>query len=638
MKWSAFAATLAALMLAACGGGGGGGSPASPPAGDGPTGLVPAAGALGTVLRDRAVDLRPVAADARWHYRFNDYTGPGPGRFIVGSAPGTGSSVVETDSSDPQSAVTVTLDPASGSISIASDLVLAPGATPIRVQGFELRSPVRTNDQYVLLDRRVTASGLDFDGDARQDALDLAIWRVVVGEESVQLPNGMAPVVAVRVDTVFAARVIPSAGGAAQALGSRQSTWYAPGLGAIRLATQAAAGTPRPYDDETWLTGFERSGSGWGAVVRDSQFLPGGGGLIGRVDSAAKVGDGVLATSASHIVKLDRSGRVVSAVPYAQIGSVGQLVATTSGVRLLSRTGSTYRITRLSDGGSLVAGAVPVEIDTTALEAPNTFFDVVGLVPSQGGGRFWLIWWRQQVTGGTAQNDLRVLGHDADGHPATPVLTIQAPNLFGGRPTFGTRGDDSLLLSWSEVPSGVPANAQALVGPDGSLRWRSSQPGNGLPGPCCLFPLADSTGTWLTWRTDIGSGSFQSFGVRLDDAGQFVGVTTDASAFTSERLSVLDEWFSARLPLGFTVADGRFFAAARVGTPPYADSAFPASHLAFAEFDPGPGSLATGLRAVRRIPLDPLVSAPDVAPIVLGDRVLLLTDDGSALRPVVVWR
>ena len=638
MKWTACPAMLVALMLAACGGGGGGGSPSSPPAGDGPTGLVPAAGVAGAVLRDRAVDLRPVAADARWHYRFNDYTGPGPGRFIVGSTPGPGTSVVETDSTDPLSRVTVTLDAASGSISIASDLLLAPGATPIRVQGFELRSPVRANEQYVLLDRRVSASGLDFDGDARQDALDLAVWRVVVGEESVQLPNGMAPVAAVRVDTVFAARVFPSAGGATQTLGSRQSTWYAAGLGAVRLATHAAAGATRPYDDETLLTGFERGGSGWGAVVRDTQFLPGGGGVVGRVDSAAKVADGVLATSASHVVKLDRSGRVIAAIPYAQIGSVGQLVATASGARLMSRNGGVYRITPLSDDGSLVAGAGPVEIDTTALEAPNTFFDVVGLVPSQGGGRFWLIWSRQQVTGGTAQNDLRVLGHDADGRPATPVITIPAPNLFGDRPTFGTRNDDSLLLSWSEIPGGVPANTQALVGSDGSLRWRSSQPGSGLPGPCCLFPLSDSTGTWLTWRVAAGNDRLESYGVRVDDAGQFVGVATDASAFSSERLAGLDEWFSARLPLGFTVADGRFFAAARVNAPPYADSAFPGSHLAFAEFDPGAGRLASGLRALRRIPLDPLVTPPDTPPIVLDDRVLLLTDDGSALRPVVVWR
>lgn len=638
MKRTSLAAVLAVLLLAACGGGGGGGSPSAPPAGgDGPTGLVPAGATPGAVLVDRASTLRPVAADAHWHYRFNDYTGPGPGRFVVSSAAGAGTAVVETASDDPQAPTTVSIDPASGSVSISSDLVLAAGAAPIRVQGFELRSPVRTNDQYVLVDRRVAASGLDVDGDARQDALDLAIYRTVVGEEAVQLPNGMAPLAAVRVDTVLAARIIPSAGGASQTLVSRQSTWYAAGLGAIRQVTHADAGAPRPFDVEAWLTGFESGGTGWGAVVRDSQFLPGGG-SVGRVDSAAKVADGVLATSASHVVKLDRSGRVVSAVPYGQIGSFGQLVATTSGVRLMSRSGSAYRIVQLSDNGAAVAGAAPVDIETTALEAPNVFFDVVGLVPSQGGGRFWLVWQRQQVISGTSQTDLRVLGHDADGRPVTPVLTIPAPNLFGGRPTFGTRSDDALLLSWSESPAGIPANTQALVDADGSLRWRSTQPGTGLSGPCCLFPLSDRTGTWLTWRTDAGGGLFTSYGVRLDDAGQFVGVATDASAFTSERLTALDEWFSARLPLGFTVADGRFFAATGVGAPPYADSAFPTSHLAFAEFDLGAGSLASGLRVLRRIPLDPLVASPVVAPVVLDDRVLFLSDDGSALRPAVVWR
>ncbi len=640
MTRSSFAAALAALLLAACGGGGGGGgSTASPPPGGaGPTGLVPAAPAPGAVLRDRAADLRPVAADARWHYRFNDYAGPGPGRFVVSSAAGAGAAVVETASDDPQSPTTVSVDAASGSVSITSDLVLATGAAPIRVQGFELRSPVRTNDQYVLLDRRITASGLDFDGDARQDPLDLAVYRIVVGVEAVQLPNGMAPMSAVRVDTVLSARIFPSAGGTAQTVGSRQSTWYAPGLGAIRLATHADPGTARLYDDETWLIGFESGNAGWGAIVRDSQYLPGSGGVVGRVDSAVKVADGVLATAANHVVRLDRGGRVVAAVPYAQIGSTGRLVATTGGVRLMSGGSTAYRIVPLADDGSPVPNAAPAEIDLTALEAPNTFVQVIGLVPSQGGGRFWLVWQRQQVVSGTSFTDLRVRGHDADGRPATAVLTLPMAGGFLGTTTFGTRADDSPLLAWTESQGGTPANPQALVGADGQVRWTSSQPGTGLPGPCCLFPLADGTGTWLTWRVDTGSNGFAVYGVRLDEAGRFVGVATDAGAWTSQRVAGLDEWFSAALPLGFTAAEGRFFATARVNASPFADSAFPPQHLAFAEFDPGTGALAADLRQLRRIPLDPLVERPDVAPIVFADRVLLLASDGAALRPVVAWR
>lgn len=644
MDWRCAAAGCLVVVLAGCGGGGGGGGSGTPGGPDpgGSSGLVPQPGALGAVLQSRATTLRPVIPGAQWQYRTTDYTGASPSSYTTTATGVITNGVTEVDSDDPDSPASITVDSATGSVRIAAELQLATGAPGLPIDGFELRSPVRVNDQWVLLDRRIDDSGLDVDGDNVADPLQIALYRVVVGTESITLPETNSPLDTVRVDTFSRTRFTPSAGGAAQTETLRQSSWYAAGLGVVRSAVHASGGT-RPYDEQTWLTGFDGVTRGWGVVVRPVQWLPNSGSGTGRISDAAPVADGIVAKTSFHLIKIDLAGRLVGAKTYSEAGidSAGVLAATANGLRLVdSSDPNDIRITRLTADGVRI-GIGPVRrIDLSALNDPNAFVLLRALVWQPGGDRFWLVWRRTTTSAGTSRDELLARSFDADGQPVSGEVALAARDSVSTIVVAKATATSGLLVTWAETGSGGSANAQSRLDRDGQVLWTSRQATSGAPGPCCVFPWSDATGAWLTWRGPDTSptGADEAYGVRIDASGRFVGVATDAAAFDSERLSAIDADFGALLPQQMTVQDGRIHSTARVFGVPYADQGIATNHLVYAEFDLGAGAMATGVRQSRRLVLGGLTSVPDVRPIVLDDRILLLTDDGATLKPAIVWR
>jgi hypothetical protein len=166
--------------------------------------------------------------------------------------------------------------------------------------------------------------------------------------------------------------------------------------------------------------------------------------------------------------------------------------------------------------------------------------------------------------------------------------------------------DNVLIATWHEYGSNYNAMAQARLDRNGSVVWASRQDSSNVLWPCCLSPLVDGSSAWLAWRSTM--------------------------------LSSTDHWFLASWPSRITADAGRFHVSATVFGAPYPDDARQFNHLQYAEFDAGLANLATGITQIRRFALDGVTSPSLVNPIVFDDRVLLLTDDGGTLKPVVVWR
>lgn len=221
---AAFAAAVAALV-AGCGGGGDG-------KGEDGSGLIPAAPAPGATLFSDATVLRPMVAGATWQYEGTDHDGSSYTNLVTQAPSAVG--VIESASN--------TLGGGSGSVHLAVvdknvvqlDAVFSDGTAVDLEDPIELRSPIRVNDQIVVFDEREPDPQSDADGDGTNDPFLIAMYRRVIGMETVQLPASQARE-AVRVETVLTARVLLSTSGMTQHLFTETtSAWYAPSLGIVR--------------------------------------------------------------------------------------------------------------------------------------------------------------------------------------------------------------------------------------------------------------------------------------------------------------------------------------------------------------------------------------------------------------------
>jgi len=237
--WPAFSLVIA-VAVAGCGGGGGGGGASTSGEPAVTSGLVPVAPTLGATLYADAAPLRVLRAGAVWTYRGIDKpAGESASEFkaytntVSHTAAGNG--IVEQGTqpfnSDPES------NPIryEGGSYISTNQIAFSDKTPAQtINVIELRSPVKVNDQYVSLDKHIADSGVDLDGDKVNDAIDVAVYSTVIGEEAVDLPN-RRQVKAVRVDMHLRMRAsLSKTGTTSPVYDAVQSTWYAPGVGVVK--------------------------------------------------------------------------------------------------------------------------------------------------------------------------------------------------------------------------------------------------------------------------------------------------------------------------------------------------------------------------------------------------------------------
>lgn len=235
---------LTTLALAGCGGG-------STDDEDEGTGLVPVAPTPGATLFNDATVLRPMKAGARWEFAGTAADGDSYANVVTqtSATPGVTESSTNLLNMGAHSAHVVEIN---GNI-IQPDAVDFDGnGAPDFADMIELRSPVRVNDQFVVVDRQLPNVMPDLDGDGRGEALDLAIYSRVIGTEDVVL-TGLPTQRAVRVERTGVTRVVMSKDGQKlPSIAAITTTWYAPSVGIVRrrFDRPADVGTSREITDE----------------------------------------------------------------------------------------------------------------------------------------------------------------------------------------------------------------------------------------------------------------------------------------------------------------------------------------------------------------------------------------------------
>lgn len=638
------------IFMVACGGGGGVSGNNTGGGGDGAsggvavsTGLVPVAPTVGVLLYDRAENLRPLSPGSKWVYRRADYRIGNFSEAVVRQTAGTGNAVVEVDFGFQGDTTTLTTS-ANGTVTFNASLDLGSGLRPLEITGVELASPVRVGNQDVLVDRRITDAGVDVDGDGKNDGLDVAAWRVVIGNEPVQLPNRNAPMTALRVDSFLSLRLLASTGAARQAVTSQVSTWYAPGIGVMRQ-TVASTDPSRTVDEEDLLLGYDGGTRGYGYVVQDPVSVAGLPSL-GSPGQVVQVADGVAVnTERGVVLSLDKSGRLVSTRDFAPSGVVPitKLLRLDGGLRM-STFGSfpTLDLYRLGTDGSLLS-SIPVRLDLSGGRANTLSEELTDLAASIGSSRAWLLWsrsWQSQF-GQTAQ-EVVLRAFDANGVLATPEIRFPSTSqlIDSSSLRLAVRGD-AAVVTWHEFDtSGNTTDRVVSVDAGGNVTLNATinnPSAAGFTAPI-FRPLADTNNLWLQWSgASASSSQATAHALRLDAAGLPVDANSDPAGLLAAMVSPWDDELTAGWPSRFVANEGTWYGIGEGSGHLFADDQVTRRWLTVAALNPGARSPTGAVQTLLkyRIPVDPTLNS---LPIVFPDRVLLLTSVGGELRPTVIWR
>lgn len=628
---AAWAAAGVLALLAGCGGGGGGGGSPSPTPTPDPTptgtGFVPAAGVLGATLHEQASLLRPMKDGARWLYRYQDFTGASPAQVEVKQTAGAAGVIRELTGQEADSALDLSVD-AQGNVRFSASLQLSPTATPLKVDGIELRSPVRVNDLIVVLDRRIDQSGIDADRDGKIDPVDVAMWRVVVGNEAVTLPHRSEPLMAVRVDTTTVVRIVPTSGAAAQTSTQKLSSWYAPGLGLVREAEAGTAG--RPLDSDQTLLGFDGVDRGYGYTVTDTGLNW----FMGRmpISSVLKLPAGVLLGVEGGLRLVDNFGRP-KAMHLFDKGSL--LVQTGSqawvlGATPLGNDRTRYDLYRLDANGKPDATAY-ASFDPLDQVPLSIYIDRPRFAMSQGSPVFW-VYWHDNRSPGLTQDTAFVRRHNGSTWVGEPIQ-VPLGSAFADWPA-ALALPDALLLTWVDRGS---VQRTVRIGIDGSVSPQqlvNLAPSGALDaGSWSLF--ADGSGQWAFWWGPTAGADNRPHGARLDANGRLAGTGTDAASLRAALLPSFQDLAGPLDPAQLGGFNGNWVYADVRFEPLYPDQTTPRNHLVARQIKPGGGAPSASMTtaATYHIPDVTMVGPP----IVFDSHTLLLTGNGTVMAPVVIW-
>ena len=650
----AVALVLFGLLLAACGGGGGGSDSGAGPGTGGPgtgggsggsganpgTGLIPNAPTPGAVLVADGRTLRPLLPGALWIYRESaPFRGDIEVRVTHTSNPFGG--VDERRSDEPDELVKLSPD-FSGNVIANQPLII--GAR-LSINVLEAPAVLRANEQFLVFDARIVNAETDFDGDGRSDGADLAIWRRVVGVESVTVPASPQPVEAVRVDDFAVIRTVPSAGGAPQRIEVRGSTWYAVGLGVVRTVAWKDS-TATVADSDERLIGFDGITRGFGVVMQPpaTAFDGGIGPVVALPDGALQARfDGARYT----IVRFDRSGRPLrqtSVVREGQRFTGLRFLPTSAGMRIVSGEAPEFVLDSL-DANDALLGAAPLR--------NLSFADSAGLGGSElafashaGSGVIWAVQTRVYVSdpsNGAIGRELVVRRHAPDGTALGAPLQL-APGLSLSDLRLTAHADGVAVLVRERPPSGGERMRLVEIANDGRVVVNRNFD-LGRPdrfGTETVRLLIDGAARWLAWRParDASSGAPEEpRALRLDAAGTPVGVVDGSfEAATAAVASPMPSVFHNAWTDAVTAAGGRWWLISEEFAPLYDGAQQAKRHLTFASFDPGSGAVTGALRSAGVLRIDALLPGAAAAPIVFDDRVLLFVEKEGRLRPLVIWR
>lgn len=467
----------ALALIAGCGGGGSDGGPVDPP----PTGsgLLPAAPAIGATLHEDGVALLGLRDGAITSFRGTS----GALQYenvVTHTATASGFTERHSNPFNAGDADSTELAVDGGTVSETGLLQVVPGAPTELVTFVDIRSPVRVNDRYVHLDKHYEDSGLDADGDGKNDALDVVAWTQVMGSETLDL-HQRRQVTTVRVDDRLMLRVrFSSDDQYSDVIEFRASKWLAMGHGAVKRFsdTPIDANVREVYTEE--LDNRDAIDTGLGHTAGRQQLAPVGSNIAGQALPVATD----VASFDDHAVVLSR-WRPEPGMVLSQLDMRGQAVASTLyrfadffvdsvGETRMARVGQDLRVVLETDSGLKMLGfdgtgqqvTLDAPVVMTAEELTSDLdshsFAVQGTADS-----LWVAWLTYPVE---SDAKLQLRRFDALGRPQTPVLTIRdAVNPGGLSGVRMTMSADHLLLAWSQVNLDGKQWQYAAVSPSGEV-------------------------------------------------------------------------------------------------------------------------------------------------------------------------
>lgn len=419
--------------------------------------MIPVAPTLGATLYADATTLRPLAAGMRWTYAGTRTTTANVGRYDSDvRIESEGGALVEKgwqvfEGGHESSTLTVS----SGNVS-SSEMLDLGGAQAQAVTSIELRSPVRANDQIVVLERFDVATTSDIDGDKKTDTVDLAFYRRVIGDEDVDLPALGRTMRALRVDDTAIIRFHRSSdGGLAPAVTTTGSTWYAPGVGIVRrsLSEPLAGGESQQYDER--LQAFDGGIQGRGALMHTRPDQPALQGLLGQtLLGATALGNKVLVLSrhipagaavpVARLAVLDASGRVLSSRVVEGMSAdefaPSQLVGGATEALLVARETVSrddpfihyqLRAWRVDADGQLVGPASGTVLPLGEMHYAGSY-----RIAAEG-GRWWVLWQGGTADGQSTPMPLYLQAFDTAWQPASTRHALEPGKLFVMPRIFG---------------------------------------------------------------------------------------------------------------------------------------------------------------------------------------------------------
>lgn len=649
----ALGAVVVASLVAACGGGGGGVETSTTNSTS--SGLVPAAGALGATLQADATTLRVLRPGARWVYQGQERVSGGNTSAYTNAITHTVLANGVTESgSNPLNSGADSLDIRFEAGAVRNRTSLANFGLNEVLDAIELRSPVRVNDQYTQFDRRVSSAVQDLDGDGVREALDLAMWSTVVGEETVDLQHRHA-LRTVRVDTTVLTRVRGSAQGQlSEVVRAVQSVWYAPGVGVVRIRVQTPNEQTPGALDETYeeLEYWDGLTEGLGAMAPVAARRADGSD-IGTVqfgtgfDQHAVVLAGMAVDANQNLVynlaKIDLHGQVLSSTEYSGIALGGAPLRP----QALLRNGNALQLIGVQTAGNADIGMATFDADGRSLDGPvkqlvtgparSIDSGSLAVVAASSTQRVWLMW--LAATPGRLLEpfavDLMLAGFTVDGTPLGEPLVVQSG--LDSRATIHPQlaaSSTRVLATWVTTDS-APAYlvADAASGAVLASKRLADSP------TLFITPLVDGDRLVLGWRPGNRFGSAAA--VVLDPT--FDPVRSSIGNLGQEDVtpSWLGTTFSAS---GFRLDGSRVTILGALSDRPQPWNINPAPLQTFLDLRLPPGALssATSAQLVARLALtddraQSLLSPADVV-LPFGDRLLSLHGSPQGTVSIVSWR
>ncbi|MGX4642475.1 hypothetical protein [Massilia sp. SYSU DXS3249] len=660
-------------LLGACGGGGGEVNPAVvvPLAGSSPapanpapstplpaeTSLVPDAGPVGAILYADAAPLRVLRPGATWTYRGTVQPQGSAGtdnivyanKVSITGPDGQAYAQQHTNEFNLGASVYPELRFEGGAWTTGANVEFSGSGSRVSERMAELRSPVRVNDLYGIVERRNVDTGTDFDGDRINETASVAMYSRVVGRESLDLPNRRG-LEAVRVDMTMRVRVTTSAARTALPVyESVRSYWYAPGIGVVKQRLEepnSTAGLPNRVVTEV-LENWDGLSEGLGYLPTQTTVAPASSPAAGNAlqYASAAVGFDTHAVVAGHqagtpmangimLAQLDARGAMVAARNYAMAElfpgasyvTEPRLVRSGDELRLFARVGQAVGMASLDATGQRILRPAVAMVTDTALYPAS---DSTSYRVAADGANFWIAWLRTtQEADGRYPRSAMVARVDGNGQ-------MQAPARFVIEPVNADIHDFSMAvdggrvgLSWYE--GNLPSTIRRLATID-TASTALSRGTLDLPPETCLNAgmLGLQPGLAITcWNNTLTSLG----GARIGANGQPVlanGTTLAGEAFKAPWLT--------RVSGGALASGGAGELYVTVGQyAPYWPGEFESGFTTVLRTDSAGGALAARepvLLARLREPTGQLVSI-----VKLGNRLLLLGNSvGGQLTTTVVW-